>query len=192
MVEKIAPASHHPPKVVMPMDVGNPTTDNKGGAAVANQNNDGIPQPHRTMRASQIVRGVGYCRVAVTWGTTRLRKIWNLRIFGISRRQQQHSRLTSSAAVTRHQLSMISDSLQEHHLVYRLMCVHWARAATGNEKESSVEASYFIIIVIKNSLKNWCAQLRRLWLSILGEWAVNDLIDMRQRQRGVGNGLGCG
>ena len=56
----------------------------------------------------------------------------------------------------------------------------------STKKHSSVEANYFYKIVINNSLKNWCAQLTRLWLSILilCEWAVNDLTDMRQQAEG--------
>ena len=70
-------------------------------------------------------------------------------------------------------------------ILYVDSCACYSSAAvTHDKKHLSVEATYFYIIVINNSLKIWCAQLMRLWLSILGEWAAKNIIDMRQKAEG--------
>ena len=142
--------------------------------------------------------GVGYSRVTLTWGITRLQKICTepcetLLISGFCRRQQQHSRewqRQQPLVVSCPRAATISKSI----ILYVYSCACYSLAAvTHDKKHSSVEATYFYIIVINNSLKNWCAQLTRLWLSpYLVNGLSTTLTTCGKRQRGVGNGLGGG
>ena len=113
-----------------------------------------------TKRGLQDVTVVGYFHVTLTWGITRLQKIctepYLFPVFAggsssIVGNGSGSSRLSS--AVHEQQ-----NHHQEYHLVRPFMCLLLIRCSvTHDKKHSSVEATYFYIIVINNSLKNWCA-----------------------------------
>ena len=102
----------------------------------------------------------------------------------ISRRQQQHSRewqRQQPLDVSCPRALTLCNSI----ILYVNSCACYSSAAATIDKKTLVSwGKLFFPNCINKCLKNWYDQLTRLWLSILGEWAVNDLCDVRQKAEG--------